>query len=384
MKRVIKGALFFTMLAIFGTSCKKDKLDRTPSENVESTHIENGLWAFSSQDDYLVTVQKLASMSSDQRQKWGNEKNFVSQRMQFDAIIKAENEFEKEFMESLEPNQTLADLEKLGPIISHSTTYTEALNSGIITEIQEEKGGTSFVLNVASRSASYVTNESGMVVIEGLLYQHGKSTVKITAYNGSSSIQDLKNATTSNEEKEITVLNLEEKATNSFYRGNIFSPGSNSIIWYYNSPKERFKHSVHFTSTNFVTGGSSYAYCDYYTESIAQKKNFLGNWNTSFTYKPIKTLSGQSSSHYYKKKASSFDPPIYSGSLPFIGAAGMGSPFNVEYGNENDVYIQLYPSGTFPITSPYYYYTPVDINNGSTWHGIFWGGTSGYTTNYNR
>jgi len=225
--------------------------------------------------------------------------------------------------------------------------------------------------------ASYIANGRGCYVVNDTIVYHSNDFIAMKLYEGVQDIELLERAATIPSE-DIVLFDLsDDRASTYWYIDNIFSPqGTKSNpTWYYDASNKRFKHFVEFTST--ISSSSYVMTSSFQTESRAQKRVFWV-WAERNNYNPIDYLNG-SWSYWWRKYNSS------NGSLQYIYgglSGGTSSPFTLNpSGTTNVLSIYLNPTGTYTLSSPYSFYTEVNIYSMHI-HGYFKGDTGNYNTNY--
>ncbi|CAM1374523.1 hypothetical protein [Tenacibaculum xiamenense] len=353
-----KLSIVFILLVLIGCSNQEDLLQQDINGNETSLKSnvlnkqfstlniqqKNGMLTFDNLDDFLNSIQFFSNMSGKERITWARDNNFKTQKIILDELDVAQNQFEMDMYRNLPEDISIDEMKKLGYKPQLCDDIKKHVRSGLLSKTIEKDGGLSYELKVKNGS-QYVININGEVEIGGEVFDFSNTN---------------------------TLAKSSWNLVYSFEKGNIFGDFP-SVIWYYNSSKQRFKHVYGAQLYERMVGGERKILHLFYTESIAHKKQF-GVWKTRYNYKPIKSISGTWDWAVLN--------PIYVGSE--IGekpsfSTGLNSGFHREYGNENEVFEFLYPTGECAESVDNY-----DTVNFFSGHirGVFWGGPSGYSTNY--
>lgn len=370
------------------SSCQKETTAPTaietpisPASNTApiSIEVKDGMLSFKSESDLYQTINKLASMSMQDRMQWGAEKQIKTLQMISDEIAIDQDAFETIYYQDIEEGLSIEALQATGKTVAFCDTYKKYLDQGIITEVIEEDGFYSYHLSLLSPSIVFVANEQGAYLVDGSLYLHTNDFLAIKKYEGQDDIALLKVADRL-EREDIIFFDFQnnERIVNYFYKDNIF--GTHGTLtdptWYYDDANRRFKHYVEFRST--VSASLLDMNNRFYTEARAERKRFF-QWKARSSYLPIEYINGQWSYSWYRKNWDTGLVQSFSNNLP--GGVHY-SPFIFNPpGTTNLLGTTLNPYGYIPMSSPYRFDSTVLMDD-MLIHGYFLGYTGTYHTNY--
>lgn len=341
------------LIIMFLTSCSVDEELSAPILKNEKKSIgfksvminqENGMLSFENEKSMFDAINYFSKMESEERISWGRENNFKSQQIIMDELNLAQEAFEKTIFKDIPEDIEIEDMLQLGYQPQLCSQIENGIEDGILLKIIEEDGSLSYQLKVKNGS-QYVINREGKVMINGEVFNYSEK-------NGVA--------------KSSWVLVYSDE------KGNIFGDFP-SVIWYYNSSNERFLHSYGTALYEKIVSGERFIQHWFYTRSVAHKKSW-GVWKIRSSYKPIKALTGTWDWTVCDvlNEGLIIDKPDFS-----LEEAPSG--FYYDFDHHNDAFVLLNPSGN--CLEPVSTYDRVEFIDANI-KGVFWGGPSGYTTNY--
>ena len=387
MKKLMLSGLLITTIGIAVVGCKKENIKPVEKQNtlvysqdqpmIDMPDIQqkDGMLVFETQEEFYNAINKFGSMSAQQRIDWGVQNDFKTQKIIFDEICIAENDFDRQYFEGIDEKATLEELENLNRPIKFSNEYNEYLSKGFINQVVSDSGY-SFNLNVLNPLMSNVLNEWSKCLVNDTLYYYSNNLKCLIQkrYEGLSDVEYVDRITNLDSNEDYLIFNLEsDRSNNYFFIDNIWSQygtdNENDWTWYYNSSDERFRHYVLLNST--VDSWSGVLYVDYRTEAIAEYRGWF-KWRVRSKYKPIHSIEGKWDYWY-----GMYGNGAIWNSLSQSG--GLSSPFyNHPTNQTNELGNNMEPAGTFNL---------VDVNEAihienMKVRGVFAGGCCGYSTNY--
>lgn len=245
-------------------SCNKDNNEGSDSYHKNYYYrVDNGILNFSDSSKLLRYANYVNGMSYEDLTSFENEIGFVSQKRIFDDIAF------KEYQLQIVPfqNKTEEEMKNI-PFPGHCAEYVDALNSGVIVEI-EDKEGKYIDYNIEDSYYAAVLNKDGFVTIGENTYLYKGNTITCIKGNHEGEIEELEG---------VTVGNRSNTVEDAWYNIN----GTSN--WVYSGSK--FRARVDVTSKIRALGlgtGAAYAkkmHCyPFVIKTNAQKKNFWGIWN---------------------------------------------------------------------------------------------------------
>jgi hypothetical protein len=267
MKKIIVA---ISAIALFTLACNKaDNLPTPESISIDGTtqiSSKNGILIFKDQETLNDLEVKMNTMTFEDRIKWEKDLNFESQFTIFEKIAKKEYELQ------IKPYENKSDNEMQNiPFPGHCIEYAQAINDGIIKEINDD--GNYIEYNLSDKSMAKYINRSGLVMVGSTLY-HIKENLKKTMTNAKISDATLL-INTNSTNNVVKIENISRKTRGSY------APSTGSG-W---STSGSYRVSVAATFSIVALNGTA----DIVAQTMqgfplkvftnAQKKNTWGNWN---------------------------------------------------------------------------------------------------------
>lgn len=238
--------------------------------------MDHGMLTFKSWKDFASTVKYLNEKGTQFILDWNTRISFRSQGAIFEEIIEQENSKQEAQAALLDPNISLEEMKKIK--VGHSEIYKQYLDKGMITEVAENDGTTSFSHNVLNPTFMCVVNEEGFVEIGDTIYQYLPNKIKYISDGDFSKVAKLKELNSTSAKDNIYVINYHKM----FKSGG--GDWSNSTEWLENGSTKRMKADVVAICPDLGNGADA-AFVTYYFEVIAE--GWLFGWSTRNNYHPI-------------------------------------------------------------------------------------------------
>ena len=261
-------ALFSVSLLVFN-ACKKENTKilskvESSSKQPEKTTVaqENGILVFRDRQVLNETVSKLNSLNSMQLKNWEKSIGFMSQLGLYNMINESEISLQNRLYSSYDESLSIKNLKDLGVNVHHTDVYNEYKKSHLIFEAVDDDGSVSFELSLKNKALACVLNAEGLVIVNDTICQYIDNYAKFLTDGNREKISALKNATISNDELSIIVLDLDNSKNG--YSWTDYSG------WEKDGSNKRFCLDVHGYSTTTL----NLLHSVYYIEAKGQKKKW--------------------------------------------------------------------------------------------------------------
>lgn len=289
MKKLLFSTIICCSLAsLIFYGCKKENLTSEPVNQATSIltfpqpAIANDMLIFNTWEDFATAVQYLNQKGTGFILKWNKDLNFRSQEAIFQDIVNAENAIKDAKAATLDPNLPFEELKKIK--VPHSEIYKKYLDQGLITEVPESDGYSSFKHNVLNPTYMCALNEDGFVEIHDTIYQYLSHTVKFISDGDVNKIERLKKLNASSIDDNIWVVEYQNQL-----KSCTGGDWGNTTDWIYNGATKRIRLDVVAycpSSDEFQT----YAFVNFYFEAKAE--GWLFGWGYRNDYYPIDVTQG--------------------------------------------------------------------------------------------
>ena len=404
MKNFSLLLMLLALLTVFN-GCQKDDQQVSVLQSKEliieafkptyDVGVKNGMLVFESKLAFDVTKLEIAGADRKAVDLWEQKLGIETPASIFQAVVFAEDSVSKYF-ESL-PRSEQAYW-KTQPEI-HSEIYQKALSEQIIQLLPDGDGGEYFDLNLSDKTAAYVVNLEGLVIVEGQIHQYTSNAIKLITDGDLGKIEKLKMINETYQDENILVAVFDNMASNS--DNQLKSAGFQSnknwtrtTNWTSVSSKKRVKVWIDGHSELYGAYAqdycSEYASCTFYVRAEAMEKNFWGNWKYT-SYMPGFSFNAE---WYYEYKDYSCDPyvtqgcGVYNCAKHYVPAYSCTanpsyvcptSPHSAYYPSVNNAFLPLTPHGVWR-SSPIWFYEPFMVRQ-CTFIGTIDGKTFTYSWN---
>jgi len=295
--------ILIVLLVLLFSGCTEEMVELDTPTN-QST--EKGTLKFADYGEFSAKAAELNNMPTEQLKNWCSENGVITQELLFRSVNIQEELHEQQVVNVLGKDIELDDLLSRD-IDPHSDLYYTMLERGVIVELTEDDGSTSYKARIFNPVYMSVLNEEGLVIINNELYSFNESGYKVIHDCDFKKISLLADICETNQELGISVHSYE--LSNKKGYGHSF----NHYSLRYESSRKRVSFQAYFhAGDEGVYYPPSPGTCmgpEFFVEAIALKKNIWGNWVYKNNYTPIDKVSAVWN-HYYRIMTDGL-PPQY-------------------------------------------------------------------------